>query len=76
MRRRWLLGSISGFGFGLFLALDLLFFGVLALDSDWLGYLPIAGLVAGLALALWAPRGRPGDAAAEAPSDAAPEELA
>ena len=53
--KRWVLGTISGFFFGLFLGLTLLGFGVLALDSPALTILPVAGLVVGLAGSLWGP---------------------
>jgi hypothetical protein len=55
---RRVLGAISGFFAGLFVGLDLLFFGVVALDSVLLTILPVVGVVAGTALAMWAPRGR------------------
>lgn len=62
MRRRGrpVLGGISGFFFGLFLGLDLLFYGLVALDSILLTILPIVGLVLGVVLGLRAPlrRGR------------------
>jgi hypothetical protein len=60
-RGRPLRGAIAGFFLGLFLSLDLLIFGVVALDADILAVLPVLGLLAGLALGLTAPlhRGRP-----------------
>jgi hypothetical protein len=58
MRGRPVLGAFSGFFFGLFLGLDLLFFGVIRLDSVLITILPILGLIAGIALARWAPLGR------------------
>ena len=57
-RGRPLLAAICGFLTGLFVALDLLFFGVVQLDNILLTVLPIVGLVAGIGLALWAPIGR------------------
>jgi len=48
-------GAISGLVFGLFLSLDLLIFGVVALDAAVLAVLPLLGLLAGLALGLKAP---------------------
>lgn len=57
-RGRPVLGAFSGFLSGLFIGLDLLFFGVVRLDSALLAILPIVGLIAGIALAMWAPRGR------------------
>lgn len=60
MRRRGrpVLGTISGFVFGLFLGITLLTFGALPLNSPVLTILPVAGLVVGLVLALTAPLGR------------------
>jgi hypothetical protein len=52
MRRRPVLGAISGLFFGLFLAVDLLFLGVIPFDNILVTVLPIAGLVVGLALGL------------------------
>jgi hypothetical protein len=60
MRGRPVLAAISGFFFGLFLGLDLLFFGVVQLDSVLLTLLPIVGLVLGIVLAMWAPIGGSG----------------
>jgi hypothetical protein len=57
-RGRPVLAAISGFFTGVFLALDLVFFGVIRLDNIAVTILPILGLVAGIALALWAPLGR------------------
>jgi hypothetical protein len=57
VRKRWVLGAFSGFFFGLFLGLTLLGFGVYALDSKWLVYLPVIFLVVGIAGALWGPLG-------------------
>lgn len=54
--RRWLLGVISGFGFGLSVAIALLGSGAFPLDSPWLVWIPVAGLVVGLGGALWGPR--------------------
>ncbi len=58
-RGRPVLGAVSGFFLGLFLGLDLLFFGVIPLDSIVITVLPVLGLVAGLVLAFVAPLGRP-----------------
>ncbi|MFM7224360.1 MAG: hypothetical protein ACKOBG_00890 [Actinomycetota bacterium] len=55
-RRRWLLGSFSGFGFGLSIAIVLLGSGAFPLDSPWLIWAPIIGLAVGIGGALWAPR--------------------
>jgi hypothetical protein len=77
-------GAIAGFFFGLFLSLDLVIFGVVALDSNVLALFPILGLAAGIALGLLAPlhrrsaeAGEAADgasrAAASPASDAAPE---
>jgi hypothetical protein len=55
---RPVLGAINGFFLGLFLALDLLFFGVVQLDSVVITILPVVGIVAGIALGFWGPLGR------------------
>ena len=55
---RPVLGAINGFFLGLFVALDLLFFGVVRLDSVVITILPIAGIVVGIVLGFWGPLGR------------------
>jgi hypothetical protein len=57
-RGRPVLAAIFGFFTGLFFALDLVFFGTVRLDNIAVTSLPIIGLLAGIALALWAPLGR------------------
>jgi hypothetical protein len=57
-RGRPVLGAINGFFLGLFVAFDLLFFGVLQLDSVVITILPILGIVVGIALGYWAPLNR------------------
>ena len=57
-RGRPFLGAINGLFLGLFLALDLLFFGVVQLDSVVITILPILGIVVGITLGYWAPLGR------------------
>jgi hypothetical protein len=57
-RGRPVWAGVSGFFAGLFLALDLVFFGVIRLDNIAVTVLPVVGLVAGVALAWWAPLGR------------------
>jgi hypothetical protein len=57
-RGRPVLGALAGLFFGLFLALDLVFFKVVASGSPVLVILPVAGLVVGIAGALAAPFGR------------------
>ena len=71
-------GAIAGLFFGLFLSLDLLIFGVVALDSNVLAILPLLGLVAGIALGMTAPvkRRSARPAVVAAPADAAPSEAA
>jgi hypothetical protein len=56
VRKRWLLGLVSGFFFGLSLAIILLGFRVVRLDSAVLTILPFAGALGGVALAVAAPR--------------------
>jgi len=70
MRKRWLLGAISGFFFGLSLSLILVGLHVVHLDSKLLTLLPVIGLVLGIVGALTAPRGRaPKPVPVTAPSD-------
>jgi hypothetical protein len=57
-RGRPVLGAISGFFLGLFLGLDLMFFGVVPLDSAVITVAPVLGLVIGVALAFVAPFAR------------------
>lgn len=53
-------GAVAGFFLGLFISLDLVIFGVFALDADALALFPVLGIAAGVALGLMAPlRRRP-----------------
>ena len=54
-RGRPVLGAISGFFFGIFLALDLLMLGTFPLDSVMVEVVPVAGLVLGLLAGLFSP---------------------
>lgn len=63
-------GAIFGFLFFLFVALDLLFFGVIPLDSAVITILPLVGIVLGLVWAAIAPLGAKGDSVP--PSDGPP----
>lgn len=68
-------GAIAGLFFGLFLSLDLLIFGMVALDSNILAILPLLGLIAGIALGMTAPmKRRSSPSAVAAPADAAPSD--
>ncbi len=58
MSGRPILGVISGFLFGVFLALVLQQFSVRPLDNLSVIGLPILGIVLGLAMAAWAPFGK------------------
>ena len=60
---RPVLAAISGLFLGLFIALDLLFFGIIPLDSVMITVLPVLGLVLFPLLAIVAPigKGRPAD---------------
>jgi hypothetical protein len=49
-RGRPILGAINGLFLGLFVSLDLLFFGVIRLDSVVITILVAAGIVSGLVL--------------------------
>lgn len=60
MKGHPILGVISGFFFGLFLAATLFLYGVVSLDSNLLPILPLAGIVVGLVLAWLAPFGSGG----------------
>jgi len=51
-RGRPVLGAISGFFLGLLIGVDLLIFGVIALDSILLLILPLVGLLIGIAVPL------------------------
>ena len=55
---RPVLAAISGLFLGLFIALDLLFFGIIPLDSVMITVLPVLGLVLFPLLAVVAPIGR------------------
>ncbi|MEA3075318.1 MAG: hypothetical protein QOF60_226 [Actinomycetota bacterium] len=59
-RGRPVLGAIAGLFFGLFVALDLVFFKAIASGSPLLVILPVLGLVVGIAGALAASIGRAG----------------
>ena len=54
-RGRPILAALSGFFLGLFIAIDLLLFGVIPLDSALLTVLPILGLVVVPAVANFSP---------------------
>jgi len=60
MRGKPVLGIISGFFFGIFLALLLQQFAIAPLTNTTVIGLPIAGMVLGILLAAWAPFGRRG----------------
>ena len=72
MKGRPVRGLIGGFLLGIFVDIDLVFGGVVKLNSVVLTILPIALLVVGLLLGLWAPVGaarRSDRAAAPSPAD-------
>lgn len=76
-RGRPVRGAIAGLFFGLFVSLDLVIFGVAALDSNLLVLFPVLGLVGGIALGLTAPlHRRTGSAPAEPVDDGEPSRLA
>ena len=54
-RGRPIRGAIAGLFLGLFVSLDLVIFGVFALDADALVLFPVLGLMAGVALGVMAP---------------------
>jgi hypothetical protein len=57
MKGHPILGTISGFLFGLFLGVTLFMYGAIPLHSPLLWILPLVGIVLGLAMAAWAPFG-------------------
>jgi hypothetical protein len=65
------LGGFAGFFF-LFIAIDLLAFGVIPFNSPLITILPLLGIVVGIAWAFWAPLGGRGSAAAAPPAMAPP----
>lgn len=58
MRGRPVLGVISGFFFGIFVALLLQQFSIVPLTTTTVIGLPVAGIVLGIVLAAWAPFAR------------------
>jgi hypothetical protein len=56
-RGRPVLGGFAGFFFFLFVAIDLLAFGVIPSNSPLLTVLPVLGIALGIAWAYWAPLG-------------------
>jgi hypothetical protein len=66
-RGRPILGAFAGLLLGLFVAFDLIVFKAVASDSSVLAVLPIAGLILGIVLGLWAPLGRRRVAVVEGP---------
>jgi hypothetical protein len=71
-RGRPILGGVTGFLFGLFVALDLFTFGVVKSNSPILTILPVLGIFLGIALAMWAPFGSSKVTPAAAPAPGAP----
>lgn len=57
-RGRPLLGAFAGLFLGLFVALDLILFGILPLESGLIWVFAVIGIVLGVALGVWAPLGR------------------
>jgi len=58
MKGHPVLGSITGFFFGLFLAVSLFLYGVIPLSSALMWILPLVGILLGLIMAAWAPFGK------------------
>jgi len=75
-RGRPLRGLFGGFLLGICVDLDLIFGGVVKLDSTLLTILPVALLVLGLLLGLWAPLGRSRAAKAARPKHVLPPPVA
>lgn len=61
MKGHPVLGSITGFFFGLFLAASLFLYGVIPLSSALMWILPLVGILLGLVMAAWAPFGKGAD---------------
>jgi hypothetical protein len=61
------LGGIFGFLFFFFIAMDLLFFGVVPLKSPVITILPVLGIFLGIAWAKWAPIGGRGASSSPPP---------
>ncbi len=57
-RGRPIMAAIFGFLSGLFLAISLLAFGVIPLESILVTALPVIGLIGAFAVAMWVPLGR------------------
>ena len=77
-RGRPIRGAVAGLFLGIFVSLDLVIFGVAALDSDVLVLFPVLGLAAGVALGVMAPLRRrsaktDGEQPAARPSVGGPE---
>jgi hypothetical protein len=66
------LGGFAGFFFFLFVAIDLLAFGVIPFNSPLITILPLLGIAVGIAWAFWAPLGGRRSATAAAPAMAPP----
>jgi hypothetical protein len=71
-RGRPIRGAIAGFFFGLFVSLDLVIFGVLALDADILALFPRLALAGGVALGMAAPLHRRSAQSTDAPPERKP----
>lgn len=74
-RRRPILGIFSGLVFGVFLALDLVLFGVVATDSILVTIAPLVGLVLGVIIG-FRPRGQGRAAKDVVPPEAAAQAVA
>ena len=61
MKGHPVLGSITGFFFGLFLAASLFLYGVIPLSSALMWIRPLVGILLGLVMAAWAPFGKGAD---------------
>jgi hypothetical protein len=68
MKGRPVRGFFGGLLLGIFVDIDLVFGGVVKLDSVIITILPVALLVIGLLLGIWAPIGRSSGAAASQPA--------
>ena len=71
-RGRPIRGAIAGLFFGIFVSLDLVIFGVVALDANVLALFPVLGIIAGIALGVLAPLRRRSASTEPAEPDRAP----
>lgn len=62
-------GAVAGLFFGIFVSLDMVIFGVVALDANVLALFPVLGIIAGVALGVLAPLRRRSAQSEEGPAE-------